>query len=728
MENISELHKIRPAARLIHTIGSDLIKDLPAAVVELVKNGYDADAKNVDLVFTAIKKEQKIEKIKIFVKDNGHGMSYETIINKWMVPATKDKLDRKESPNGRKLQGRKGIGRFAAAALGNELLLVSVDVSHRKTELYIDWEQFSKKEYLDDVEILIENRTTQDQSGTMLEISAQFKKENEWTKNDTDILMQELRKLLSPLQNESDPFTIKLTFVEFPIINLNNEIELINDFIEIEPYPLIDFYDYRLSGKISDYGTGEFIFENKSLKGIADEKIIQEFKIKNLAFFGPIKIDLRVFDRDPESIDNLIQKGSKNSEAGLLMSRTDARKLLDVLTGISIYRGDFRIRPYGEIGFDWLSLDKRRVQNPAQRIGHNQVYGFITIQPEEKSHLIEKSARDGLKENSYYEAFKDVVSSTLGILEERRFYFRKKTGKGRRRINLEEELNKLFDFSSFNRRIEKKLKDTKVDKETIGEISEIIKKEETEKSGILDNIRETIAIYQGQATLGKIVTVILHEGRKPLAYFKNQGTIIQDWIEELKFKFNKEILNIIIDKLTSIKSQAEFFVELFNRLNPLAAKRRGPQKDFLLDKILERVFEVFVNELAINKIQHIINLDNNITIKGWEEDFYIIFTNLIENSIYWLKDSKLSERIIMVNVNDIDTKIIIDFIDNGLGIEKKLIEDELIFEPWFSTKKAGEGTGLGLAIAGEAISRNNGKLKAIYEDRGAHFQLEVNKN
>src|SRR6478736_2495322 len=98
--------KIRPAARLIYTIGSDLIGDPYAALVELVKNSYDADAKTVDVIFEYKKIDDK-PALSIQIKDDGHGMNYDTVINNWLVPATNDKLKRKHSPKGRMFQGRK---------------------------------------------------------------------------------------------------------------------------------------------------------------------------------------------------------------------------------------------------------------------------------------------------------------------------------------------------------------------------------------------------------------------------------------------------------------------------------------------------------------------------------------------------------------------------------------------------------------------------------------------
>jgi len=96
----TDITKIRPAARIISTIGKDLVGDPYSAIVELVKNSYDADANLVEIIFD-YHKERAEGILKIEIKDDGHGMSTNTVLNKWLVPATKDKLDRKISPGGR---------------------------------------------------------------------------------------------------------------------------------------------------------------------------------------------------------------------------------------------------------------------------------------------------------------------------------------------------------------------------------------------------------------------------------------------------------------------------------------------------------------------------------------------------------------------------------------------------------------------------------------------------
>ena len=139
---------IEPTGRLIMAIGKDLIKDLPAAMVELVKNSYDADATYVKITY-----KRTNSGLKIIVEDDGHGMSQETVIGAWMVPSTDYKLKKQKSPNGRVYQGRKGIGRYAVSLLGNKLELITIKDSI-KTIASFDWSEFNSERKLSEIPII----------------------------------------------------------------------------------------------------------------------------------------------------------------------------------------------------------------------------------------------------------------------------------------------------------------------------------------------------------------------------------------------------------------------------------------------------------------------------------------------------------------------------------------------------------------------------------------------
>jgi signal transduction histidine kinase len=706
-------YKFRPSARLIRTIGDDIIKDMYAAVIELIKNAYDADAINAELKFIDLINPKKA---KIIINDDGHGMNYKTVVNKWMVPATGDKLTRRKSPGGRYMQGRKGIGRFATSILGNTLLMETTEGSGITTTVLIDWSIFSAEKYLDEIELLVESKTSGKKSGTELIIEP-GERVFEWTEKEIELLIKELRKLVSPIIEKED-FRIGIEFINTGIEKYDNMQK------KIEPFPMLELFDYRLFGEADEKGNVFLVYENRVEKNIPSEEINIHITPEEGKLCGPLKFDFRVFDREVDAIENLINRGLREPDTGKYLGKRETRLLLNDLCGVSVYRDDFRIRPHGEPGYDWLLLDKERVQNPSLRIGSDQIAGFITIADEDISHLAEKSARDGLKENSYYKGLVEIAKKCLAQLEERRFDFRKKTGRGRKMVKIEKEINALFDFDALKNSIKSELKKSKVSLPTLTKVENIILKTEKRKSDILEQIKNTVAMYQGQATLGKIIMVIMHEGRKPLKYLKEQSPRIARWIKELEEEYNTYLLEKIIDRLEDTKKEALLLIDLFNRLDPLAVRKRGKRKNINISNAIKRAEELFRSELLEKKIRFINDVTPEVTFWGWEQDFYIALTNLIDNSLYWLPmlEDKKEKQIIISSKHDAKS-VIIDYRDNGPGIAKKHIENGLIFEPGFSTKPG--GTGLGLAIAGETIERNKGVLRALYESEGVYFRIEL---
>jgi signal transduction histidine kinase len=716
----AHITKIRPAARLISTIGADLIGDVYSAIVELVKNSYDADASKVDIVFKYVEIENE-DYLKIEIEDDGHGMSNDVVLNAWLVPATKDKINRAASPKGRLFQGKKGIGRYAAAVLGDSLILKTIDIKGQQTEVLINWAHFELKEFLEDVEILVSKSQTKAPSGTSLYITASDKKLTQWGRSELANLTNELRKLKSPLKNTNDEFQINLAFIDCPFEEYNNQI------FEIEAFPIIELFDYRISGSIRDDGKVIALYENNSEENLPSDKFQFSIKLEsNENYCGPIDFDFRVFDRDTDAIGNLIDKGLIDPISKLAVGKREARRMLDEVYGINLYREGFRIRPYGNGGIDWLNLDRDRIQNFSLRISNNQVVGFVNIKPETISHLEEKSARDGLKENSYYFGLVHQLKAVLRELETRRFLYRKQTNKGRQSKSVTREIENLFDYSTLSEEVSNKLSHLKIESSTINEIARIIHKDAERKSKLLENIQNTIAIYQGQATIGKIVTILLHEGRKPITYFSKQSPNLTRWLKHYKAKrdWEDDTYDDILERLENFKEQSDFLASLFRRIDPLAKQNRGEKAEFQIAKTLQKAFLIFEGQFKEKNISHTIDCSKEITITGWEEDLIVALTNLIENSIYWLNQKKEESKTIDIQV--IESKdIVIHYKDNGPGIDKASIESGVIFEPGFSKKL--DGTGLGLPIAGEAIERLNGSITAHHSNEGAYFTIELKK-
>ena len=708
-------YKIRPAGRHILTIGRDLIQDNYAAVFELVKNAYDADSPDVDIAFEAF---PDCSGYSVIISDHGHGMSRDDVINKWLVPSTDNKRERRASPLGRILQGSKGVGRYAASILGRDLLLETVTNTGEKTRVYLEWGNFEDASYLDDVEIPLETRIVSEPPGTRLTINGESEMFTEWDEKQFEKLRFELKKLTSPIVNafsnksSSEAFQISLRVNGFPGVSHINE--------TIEPYPLFDLFDYKISGKINRDGTGTLTYSSQKARNTIEEKI--PFNFGAPTGCGELDIDIRVYDREADAIEALISRGFRD-ESGRYVQKLEARQILNASNGIGVYRNGFRIRPLGDPDFDWLKLNARRVQNPTRCIGSNQAIGYVQIQSEDQSQLIEKSARDGLKENAAFNQLKEVTKQIITELEWRRFNYRKSAGLSRPAFKVESNLHNLFSFDELEHDIETELTGAAVSETKIDEIIERINEDVEDKNRIAEEIIQTVTVYQSQITLGKIINVLLHEGRRPLSYFRNRIPYLKRRYDAFQKNGDPADLEKLMETVDGVAENAQFFVNLFKRLDPLAAGKRGAKKSLDLKKTIESVFSVFENEMKSYNISAEIRGADEFRFPAWQQDIYTIFTNLVDNSLYWMSQKKSEIREITIEFLTEESSLIhIDYHDTGPGIESTLIESEVIFEPHFSTKP--DGTGLGLAIAGEAAERNGLELKALESEEGAHFRLQ----
>ena len=714
--NTNTMCRIRPAGRHILTIGRDLIQDNYAAVVELVKNAYDADSPDVHIEFKAL---NDLSGYAITISDHGHGMSTDDVINKWMVPSTSDKLDRRKSPLGRTMQGSKGVGRYAASILGSNLFLETVTNRDgnvgEKTTVYLEWEPFKNAQYLDEVEIIVEPEKTSESQGTRLTIEGDEKFLSEWGEKQFNELRKQLKKLQSPMITvfSEDEFCIKLIVKGFP------EMDDIEE--TIEPYPLFDIFDYKISGKISEDGKGTLTYSCKKAPNTVKEEI--SFDFGKDTGCGELDIDIRVYDRDPEAIDSLIKRGLTD-ESGKPLGKNEAKRLLDTYNGIGVYRNGFRIRPLGDPDFDWLELNKRRVDTPARCVGINQTIGYVQIQSWDQSGLIEKSARDGLRENQAFARLKAVTEKALTELEVRRYIYRRKEGLSRPAIRVEQGLQSLFSSDALKQNVQAQLTKSTVDQTTADEIITLINQDTEAKNKVVDEIREVVAIYQAQAVLGKIVRVILHEGSKPIAYFNNQTDTLKHWCKSFKKTKNLAKLEKIETIADGIRRNAKIFDKLFGRLNPLAAGKRGRKELLELKKTIEDTLLVFEHEMKLHNVSANVIGPDRFKFSAWDQDIYEIFTNLVDNSLYWIDAKESPVRKIAIDIKTEGSCLVhIDYRDTGPGIDAAHIDSKVIFEPDFSTK-LGSKSGLGLAIAGEAADRNDLELVAFESDEGAHFRLQ----
>lgn len=310
-------------------------------------------------------------------------------------------------------------------------------------------------------------------------------------------------------------------------------------------------------------------------------------------------------------------------------------------------------------------------------------------------------------------------------LEKRRFIFRRKLGLSNPAKKLERQLEGLYDYAPLKKSVSATLEKAGMPVPVIEEITDIISKEENKKNEAIEEIKRAVAVYQGQATLGKIINIILHEGRRPLNYFKNQIPNLRFYGERFTQKKDENSYSEIVRLTNGISDNAGIFVNLFGRLDPLSAKRRETKTEFSLYDALCGAVAVFDKECQDKGIQIYLDCPSDIKFIGWKQDIYTIMVNLLDNSLFWIVEKECVERRINIVVSKAKAGFTLDYTDSGPGISDELLESGVIFDPEFTTKP--HGTGLGLSIAGEAATRNSLTLTAVQRDSGAHFILSTDE-
>lgn len=400
--------QFKVSSALKNIIGSDLISDDFIAVFELVKNSYDAHATRVDVIFKNIYSENA----KIIIKDNGKGMDYDDLINKWLFVAYSAKKEGTEEDSynyrdkikiKRAYAGAKGIGRFSCDRLGHELYLETIkDELNAKVEtLLTEWDKFEgdlKDEFVN-ISVIHETISQSNYNnpvGTVLEISGL---KSDWDRGKFLDLKDALAKLINPnTQNTEDEFKIYIEVEE----------EIGRDKKETEKRKIVN-------GEVIN-----LIFETLDLKTtkIVSKVTDKDSDIIETSLFEGGRLVYTITEKNPlsnlHSIEYVIY--FLNRSAKYTFSRRMG--LQPVQYGhIFLYKNGLRVYPYGERGEDPLKMDNRKAQGHSRYLGTREVIGYIDIH-EPNEDLRETSSRgDGLIKTKAYVDLVEWFYTTLRRLE-----------------------------------------------------------------------------------------------------------------------------------------------------------------------------------------------------------------------------------------------------------------------------------------------------------------------
>jgi len=264
-----------------------------------------------------------------------------------------------------------------------------------------------------------------------------------------------------------------------------------------------------------------------------------------------------------------------------------------------------------------------------------------------------------------------------------------------------------------------KVPEVKTDKDL-----EILNKNFNEMIDRLKDQQDKLIINERHEAWGSLARKLAHEIKNPL-------TPIQLTIDRLKNKYSSELTeknkNEFKENLKIINNQIKQIEKLVNEFSDFARMPKPIfQKNDLIIlmkdniKLLKELDETIKIDFKNNIKQILFNSD--------KEQLSRVFLNLIKNSIESIqqKTEKVSNfnKIIAIELNDLDSHISLIINDNGIGF-KDLNNIKEILNPYFTTKK--QGTGLGLSIVNKIINDHNGNIEFISKDDGAMIKITFTK-
>ncbi len=362
---MEEILHFKVSTGLKDIIGRELITNELVAIFELVKNSYDADAKNIEILIDNFNNF-------IEIKDDGHGMGYDDLKNKWLFVAYSEKKEQTNTT----YAGSKGIGRFSCDRLGSQLILRS-KTNDQDSELIINWGKFEentlkKFEELDIKYSSGENISnlsvdTISKCGTTLRIS---NLRDNWSVERAKKVISALQRLVNPFVKDNDiNINVKYTDSSSGIMELNERVY--NNVSNVLDTKTI-YMECRIKGN------------SINLSLVDKKKVIYDLVLENYSM-----------------IDNAFFKiYYLNSSAKNNFKRIMKQRAIEY-GSIFLYKNNFRIFPYGEPDFDSFGLNLRKGQGYNRYLAHRELLGWINIIDKE-DHFKEVSSRDrGFIANDY---------------------------------------------------------------------------------------------------------------------------------------------------------------------------------------------------------------------------------------------------------------------------------------------------------------------------------------
>ncbi len=829
-------------AKTARLIGRENIADVDGALIELIKNAYDADATCVyvdffmpfpdipdravvgdfsdylsesELFFVQncyeqkkgewIKKrtlsEQEQDALReilfshnrIIVADNGSGMSLDIVKNVWMYIGTSNKEYNSMSDKGRIKTGAKGIGRFALDKLSTQSVMYTKDRTAQEVLIWgMDWEQFENAKLIGDVKaqldfsragyrkivekmlgeknpVLAEHNWS---TGTLIQLAPireawsmrLFQKVNANLKSINPIgsadrfevivnnhFFSEYNYQTEEVSIDGDDYDYRIK-AEYDgreclsIRLLRNEVNLSKKYITVEKY------ETTQKRSLEEFWTREKL----QRKGYQKEDYDKEITIKrNVQDILPLDGLEKIQRVGPFTAEMYFLRNMNNEHAIMKKVAVKKRKnLLNQFSGVKLYRDNFKVRPYGDVGamYDWIGMSERAQkssisvanQTGSWRVQPYQMIGLVKIGRESNPYLEDMANREGIALTDTYYIFVSLLQECLKEFEFDRQYIYREYAKWVKTIEDEMAGYKTKIMLEASRRAESFKRNAKVsekvDQVTSGEEESGIKqKNGFSEEEMFDTVYEIMKeserelnskqIQQILSSSGIMLNTFFHEFNAINTQFHVEASQIRSRINYILKGKGYEGLAAYnpYSRIDSLERNdmvtAAFLDVIMDGLKKENLKVQNNSLKKMLMEILSK-WEVLLKEKHI-----LIRLvwDENEKIKDDMPialvDMYIILNNFILNSAWFLEQEHNQEREISFSLKEAENELYFLLENNGPVLaEKYRGNPDKIFELG-ETSKEGKGTGLGLWVVKETVERNDGTISVMDKPKG--FGLKI---
>lgn len=665
-------------------IGRDLITDRITALFELVKNCYDANATEVTIIFH--RAGESSQKNVITITDNGHGMSFEDVRDKWMVIGTSSKRRNPISapPFFRRCVGEKGIGRFAVDKLGDYL---EISTKQENTSdwlsVRINWNQYQKTSEEEQALRLfteIENAYVltpakeRTEHGTILTIEGLH---DVWEKKDIIRLLRESSRIVSPYVQLKYPFRVHIIADEY-------DLDAWADEFRVEASDLA-----TISGVISynnETNTQETLLFNQ-------ETGKMEVATTNIQSFGGVSMQLYFFDKNARSA---FRKKYPSEE----------------IDGIKIYRDGIITTPFAEREEesdkkrDILGIDKRLWQDLFNKVGTREMIGIVNITKDGNPKIIDATNRQDFTDTPEYRDLKEFIMRQVEAFDAYKVYLR--TKKKSPAVNKMDDAGKaLSDLSKMlDQTIQHSSPQVAVEleplRESVGLVAKNIEKAMKAQSDEESERARHESMYLRIMSRQEDAINITHAVKTSMGKIHRQAGFFKDRFpnEELNEYFELYAKQIFFE-MTQLDRATD---ELFDY-----SKTNLPFTDVNMKQLIEYLLNSYQERFAEEGISLEMQIEDNLVLNCNEMFFYDVVQNITDNAIKAMKGSKT--KIYRCTMKALRDKLVIDFSDTGCGIpvEKR----EWVFGIYNTTTADQGGGGIGLYAVRLRVSALRGSVRVI---------------